>query len=82
MRTLPTTFSDPGAYCLPGQIKRMLDCIIEQRSKGNRTIATTTRTKLVLKGVNPDQFTANSADDTAIIAKVQAIAVEFGLTVR
>ena len=57
----------------------MIDTIITQRSKGNSTIALTTRTKLVLKGVNPDRFSATSADDPAVIAKLQTIAGELGV---
>jgi len=57
----------------------MIDTIITQRSNGNNTIALTTKTKLVLKGVNPDRFTAASDDDPAVIAKLQVIANELGV---
>jgi len=46
-----------------------------------RTLALTTKTKLVLKGLNPDRFNAGSPDDPAGIAKVQAIAAELGVRV-
>ena len=64
---------------MPGQIKHMIDCIVEQRAKGNPTILLTTKTKLVLRGVNPDRFTATSPDDPAVMAKVKSIAAEWGV---
>ena len=41
---------------MAGQIRIILDTIIERRSKGNSTIALTTKTKFILKGINPDRF--------------------------
>ena len=66
---------------MAGQIRHMLDAIIEQRAKGSPTVALTTKTKLVLKGINPDRFSDASDDDPAIMAKVRAIATEFGVVV-
>ena len=64
---------------MAGVIKRMIDSIVEQRAKGNATIALTVQTKLVLKGLNPDRFNASSPDDPAVIAKLKAIAVDLGV---
>ena len=64
---------------MPGQIKTILDSIIQQRAKGNSAIAATTKTKLILKGLNPDRFTSSSPDDPAMLTKVKAIAVELGV---
>ena len=64
---------------MPGQIRLLIDDIVAKRSKGNWTVASTTRTKLILKGIVPERFTAASADDEAILAKLRAIAVEWGL---
>jgi hypothetical protein len=64
---------------MAGQIKSTIDRIIEQRSRGNPTIASTTKTKFILRGVNPDRFDSSSADDPAILAKVRAIAAEMGV---
>jgi len=57
----------------------MIDSILEQRAKGNPTILLTTRTKLILKGLNPDRFTATSPDDEALLAKVRSVAGELGV---
>lgn len=59
----------------------MLNSIIQQRAKGNSTIATTTKTKLILKGINPDRFDSSSPDDAAVIGKLRAIAQELGVAV-
>jgi hypothetical protein len=66
---------------MPGNVKRMIDSIVEQRSKGNPTLVASTRTKLILKGLNPDRFTDASPDDAALINKVRAIAAELGVDV-
>ena len=65
---------------MAGQIKKMIDSILEQRSKGNQTLLLATKTKLILKGLNPDQFTASSGDDPAVLEKTRAIAAELGIT--
>lgn len=57
----------------------MIDTIIEKRSKGNSTIASTTRTKLIMKGIDIAKYTALSDDDPAIMARLEAIAREMGL---
>lgn len=64
---------------MAGKVKIMIDRIIKERSKGNATIEMTTRTKIILKGVNIDQWTALSNDDQAIISKVTQIAKELGV---
>jgi len=64
---------------MPGQIKQMLDSVLQQRSNGNSVVLNTTKTKLILKGLNPDKFTLASPDDSAVISKVRAIAAELGV---
>lgn len=59
----------------------MIDAILEKRSKGNATIALTTKTKFVLKGINPDRFDSNSPDDPAVVAKIKTIAAEMGVSI-
>lgn len=65
---------------MAGQINRMINSIIQQRSNGNPTIASTTKTKLILKGINPSKFNDTSDDDQIIIDKIKIIANEFGIT--
>ncbi|MDU2064506.1 MAG: hypothetical protein E6713_06645 [Sporomusaceae bacterium] len=65
---------------MAGQIKSMCDKIIAQRASGNPTMEKITKTKLVLKGINPDQYTVNSPDDPAVLAKLTQVAKELGVT--
>jgi hypothetical protein len=59
----------------------MINSILEQRAKGNPTLLMTTRTKLTLKGLNPDRYTDTSPDDPAVLAKVRSVAAELGARV-
>ena len=64
---------------MAGQIKKLLDQIIETRSQGDTFLALTTKTKLVFKGINPEKYDCNSEDDPLIINKVRQIARELGV---
>ena len=66
---------------MAGEIKRLLDKIVDERSKGNSAIMLTTKTKIILKGINFDSYTPASQDDQAVIAKVKQIAVELGVRI-
>jgi hypothetical protein len=61
---------------MAGKIKQMIDTIIAQRTKGNTMLAGVIKTKLMLKGIDPNKFTAQSDDDPAIIAKLEAVVKE------
>ena len=64
---------------MPGQIKTMIDKIIKERAKGNQTLINTTRTKLLLKGIDPEKFGSGSPDDPVIVNKLQALAHELNV---
>jgi hypothetical protein len=66
---------------MAGSIIKMLEKIITEKSKGNVTMMNLTKTKLILKGINPDKFTQTSDDDPAIIKRVRAIAKEMDVIV-
>lgn len=57
----------------------MIDTIVTARSGGNALLASTTKTRLVLKGFNPDKFTATSPDDPETMRKLANIAKEMGV---
>lgn len=67
---------------MAGKIKQVIDRIIEERAKGNDTIRHTTRTKLLLKGINPDSYSITSEDNPEIITKLQQIAIEMGVKIQ
>jgi len=64
---------------MTGETKRMIDLIIEKRSNGNEVLKNTTRTKLIIKGFNPDRWTSQSEDDPAKIAELKQIARDMGI---
>jgi len=66
---------------MAGEIKQMIDHIIEQRSQGNPALVSSTRIKLVMKGIHPDKFNRNSPNDPAIYEKLATLAQELGLTI-
>ncbi|MGM5483041.1 MAG: hypothetical protein ACQESF_06255 [Nanobdellota archaeon] len=66
---------------LTGQIHNALKTIIEKVSSGNEIIATTTKTKLVLKGIDPDKYDPNSEDDPQVMEKVKQVANEFNVQI-
>lgn len=65
---------------MAGQIKEMIDRIVSQRSNGNSILVNTTKTKLILKGIQPDDYTSSSPDDPAVIARLRQIAAELEVT--
>jgi len=56
---------------MAGIIKRMIEVIVAERSKGNEMLAKAVKTKLVLKGINPAHYSDQSDDDPAIIKKLE-----------
>ena len=66
---------------MAGQVYRMIQTIITQKSKGNTVIASSIKTKMYLKGIAVDKDTLTSPDDLAVAQKVREVAKEFGVTV-
>jgi len=64
---------------MAGQIKHIIDTIMAKRTLGNPMLISTTRTKLLLKGINTIKFTDESPDDPVVIAQLDEIAREFGI---
>jgi hypothetical protein len=67
---------------MAGKIIQQINEIIEGVSKKDPILVRTTRTKLILKGINPDKYDRSSADDPAVSEKLIKIAAEFGLTIH
>ena len=64
---------------MAGQIKKMIDEILEKKSHGNKLIMSAVTTKLMLKGIKPDAYNATSPDDPAVMNKLRDIAREMGI---
>lgn len=58
---------------MAGKIKHMIDTLITLRAKDNVMLAGIIKTKLILKGIDPNRFTAQSPDDPAVISKLEAL---------
>ena len=66
---------------MSGKIKTLIDEIVVKRSNGDPLFERTTKLKIQLKGINIERYNASSDDDPIVIAKLNKIAEEFGLTV-
>jgi len=66
---------------MAGKIKKMLDEIVAVKSGGHPTLMITAKTKLILKGLNPDKYDARSEDDPNIMKKVITTAREMGVAI-
>jgi hypothetical protein len=65
------------ATTMAGRIREMIDTIIGHRAKDNPMLAGVIKTKLVLKGIDPNRFNRHSDDDPVIIAKLEALINDF-----
>jgi len=66
---------------MAGQIHAAIQKIITGRGNGNPALEQATRTKLLLKGVDPSKWTPTSPDDAAMLAKIKQTATEFGVAI-
>ncbi len=55
---------------MAGQIKKMIDNIVEQRSQGNKVLQGVVKMKLILKGIDPKNYTETSPDDPAVLGRL------------
>lgn len=66
---------------MAGEIYKIINLIVEQKSNGNELIASSIYTKLILKGINVDKYDATSSDDPLVIEKLRTAAQEFGVKI-
>jgi DNA-binding MarR family transcriptional regulator len=64
-----------------GRTKLILDSIITQRSGGNAAKAKTIKTKLILKGINPDAYSLDTVDDPNLVKKLTNLAEKLNVTI-
>ncbi len=62
---------------MAGKIKEMIDSLVNQRAQGNSVLEGVVKIKLILKGIDPKNFTSDSPDDPAMIAKLEELMREF-----
>ena len=56
---------------MAGKIRQMIDSIITQRAKDNPMLERVIKTKLILKGINPNKYTLQSEDDPIVLGKLE-----------
>jgi hypothetical protein len=56
---------------MAGRIRRMIDSVIQQRAVGNPMLEKIIKTKMILKGVNPNKYTLESDDDPVVLEKLE-----------
>lgn len=66
---------------MSGKIKNLIDKIIQERSKGDTLLAEMTKTKMIMKGINPDKYNSSTPDDEIIIEKLKNLAKELNINV-
>lgn len=64
---------------MAGKIRKMLDALIRERSHENPLLVNTTKTRLILKGIDPDNFSNSSDDDLVVIQRIRQMADDFGI---
>ena len=62
-----------------GQIRHLLDAIIQTRSKGNSSLIKATKTKFMLKGIDINVYSAHTPDDPAVLMRIKKIASSIGV---
>jgi hypothetical protein len=67
---------------MAGQIKRMIDEIIDQKAKGDHALEYLMQAKLALKGVNSKKYDERSDDDPVILDRLRLVAKDFGVTIN
>jgi len=66
---------------MAGRIHKLLEGIIEKKANGNPTLIASTRTKLILKGINPSNFGPTTPDDPDVLKRVEFLATKLGVAV-
>jgi hypothetical protein len=64
---------------MAGKIKKTIDLIIEKRSGGNKAFESSTKVKMIMKGIFPERYTEDSEDDPVILEKLTNLAKDLNI---
>jgi hypothetical protein len=64
-----------------GNIKKLIDAIIERKGKGNTLLIIELKKKLVFKGINPNKYTQETIDDPVVLEKLLELARDLGFKI-
>ena len=73
------TFTFIGVTIWLGKLNTKWKHLSRKCQKATLFLPSTTRTKLILKGINPNKFTKDSPDDPVVLEKLKDIAEAFGV---
>ncbi len=82
VQIMPERGTMPAASVTTGQVKAILDQIIAERAHGDEGQVEAVKAKLLLKGINPDSYTATTVDNPALLSRVKQIAAEMQVSVK
>jgi hypothetical protein len=66
---------------MQGTARKMVDTIIAEKARGDKTIEKNLRVKLILCGVMIDKLTDTTPDDAVIINRIRNVAVSYGVII-
>lgn len=66
---------------MAGQAHQLIEKLVTTRAQGNASVALSTRTKLLMQGIDSAKWTPTSPDDPAMIAKIRSVATAMGLSI-
>ena len=64
---------------MAGQVRALLNRIIEFRTRGNPFLVPFVRARIMLKGICPENYDETSEDDPVMISRVKMLAVDMGI---
>lgn len=62
---------------MAGRVKVLIDELLHLRTKGNSALAPFVRAHLILQGIDPDRYSATSADDPKLEQRLAQLIQEF-----
>ena len=76
-----TAVSPQNGSKTQGNIKKIIDAIIERKGKGNTLLIIELKKKLVFKGINPNKYTYITIDDPVIMGKLLELVRDLGFKI-
>lgn len=67
---------------MAGKVKSLIEQLIQLRTKGEHGLVAPLKIKLIMKGVDPDLYDADSPDTPTVITRITTIAKEMGYDLR
>ncbi len=58
----------------------LIDLIIRERGRGEPALINATKAKLIMKGINPDRITMDTADNADVVKKLEDLVRELNIT--